>query len=158
MPSFSLSSFRSRHSLPLLECSMARRSLARNCGGSAIFVLSASAFDGMAFGPPAQHSAGKVGNVAKPAFPQDGGGLRRAATGAAHRDDRPIARQFAGTRGQLAQRDQCRAANVPERAVELSRLADIEDLDLCGMLLDAERIDFPDSGEGAFERGPARIR
>src|SRR5947208_15099373 len=129
MPSFSLSLFRSRHSLPLQKCSMTRCSLAANCGGPAIFALGASAFDGMAFGPPAQHSAGKVGNIAKPAFPQDDGGLRRAAAGAAHRDDRPIARQFAGTRGQLAQRDQCRTANMPERAVELSGLADIEDLD-----------------------------
>ena len=43
---------------------MARRALAANCGGSAIFVLGAAAFDGVAFGAPAQDAAGKVGHVA----------------------------------------------------------------------------------------------
>src|SRR4029077_18157579 len=41
------------------------------------FILSAAAFDGVAFGAPAQHLAGKVGDIAKPAFTQDDGGSRR---------------------------------------------------------------------------------
>src|SRR5947207_11731386 len=121
MPSFSLSSFRSRCSLPLSECSMARRSLAANCGGSAIFVLGAAAFDGVAFGAPAQHSTGEVGDVAKPGFLQNHSGLRRAATGAAHRDNRTVPPELAGTLSELAQRDQPRVANVAERALELAR-------------------------------------
>ena len=53
---------------------MARRSLAANCRGPAIFVpggifvLGAAAFDGVAFGAPAQHSAGKVGDLGEAGF------------------------------------------------------------------------------------------
>ena len=71
--------------------------------------IDAAALDGVAFGAPAQHAAGEVGDVAEPRLLQDHGRLRRAAAGAAHRDDRPVARQFAGALGQLAERDQHRA-------------------------------------------------
>src|SRR5690348_13328827 len=102
----------------------------------------------MAFGTPAQHSAGEVGDVAKPGFAQDHGGLRGAAAGAAHSDDRAVVRELAGALGQLAERDQNRFANVSERTVELARLPHIEDLDRLGMLFETVRVDLPDTGKG----------
>ena len=59
----------------------------------------------MAFGTPAQHPAGEIGDIAKPGLAQDHGGLRRAAAGAAHRDNRTVARELAGALSQLAERN-----------------------------------------------------
>ena len=44
----------------------------------------------------------------------------------------------------------CRAANVAERAVKLSRLEAIEDPNGFGMLSETVRIHLPDAGKGAF--------
>jgi hypothetical protein len=49
--------------------------------------------------------------------------------------------------GAWAERDQHRAANVSERAVELARLANIENLHALGMLFEAVGIDPPIAGE-----------
>src|ERR1700752_266136 len=111
----------------------------------------------MAFGAPAQHPAGEIGDIAEAGLAQDHGGLRRAAAGAADRDDRAVARELAGALGKLPQRDQPCAANMPERAVELARLANVEDLNSPGMLLEAVRVDLPDAGKGVFERRPALV-
>src|SRR6516164_11260854 len=119
--------------------------------------LRAAAFDGVAFGAPAQHATGKIGDIGKPGLAQDHGGLCRAAAGAADRDDRPVARELAGAVGQLGERNQLGAANMPERALEFARLANIEDLNLVGMLFEAVRVDLPDTGKRVFEMGPARI-
>jgi hypothetical protein len=43
---------------------------------------------------------------------------------------------------------------VAERAVKLSRLAAIEDLNRFGMLFETVRIDLPDAGKNVFE-GPS---
>src|ERR1700719_4623103 len=64
--------------------------------------LSAAAFDRVAFGAPAQHAAGQIGDILEAGLLQDVGGLRRAAAGAAHRDDRPVMAQFGGALGQFA--------------------------------------------------------
>ena len=45
----------------------------------------------MAFGAPAQHAAGQIGDILEAVLLQDDRGLRRAAAGAAHRDDRALA-------------------------------------------------------------------
>ena len=51
--------------------------------------LGAAALDGMAFGAPAQHAAGEIGDIGKPGLAQDHGGLCRAAAGAIFGNDRP---------------------------------------------------------------------
>src|SRR6202040_822488 len=76
----------------------------------------AAAFDGMAFGPPTQHAAGEVGDVAKAHLPQNDGGLRGAAAGAADGDDRTIARQFAGAAGGGGERGEDRAPEGAQAA------------------------------------------
>src|ERR1700737_3049627 len=119
--------------------------------------LNPAAFDGMAFGPPTQHAAGKVGDVAKARFPQNDRGLRGAAAGAADGDDRTIARQFPGALGEVAERDQDRALNVPERTDELFGLAHVEDLNRRRVFLEPVRIDFPDPGKRISERRPTRL-
>src|SRR6516164_4556057 len=111
----------------------------------------------MAFGAPAQHAAGEIGDIAKPSLAQDHGGLCRAAAGAADRDDRAVARELAGAIGQLGEWNELGTANMPERPLELPRFANIEDLNLAGMLFEAVRIDLPDAGKGVFEMGPARV-
>jgi hypothetical protein len=60
----------------------------------------------MAFGAAAQHPAGEIGDIGEACLAQDHGSLRRAAAGAAHGDDRAVARELTGTLGQLAERDQ----------------------------------------------------
>jgi len=112
----------------------------------------------MAFGSPAQHAAGKIGNIAKACFAQDDGSLCGAAAGSADGDDRAIARQFAGALGQLTQRDQDGAANVSEGADELFGLANVEDLDRRRVLLKPVRIDLPDPGNSALRLSRRRFR
>src|SRR5260370_34477893 len=102
--------------------------------------LNPAAFDRMAFGSPAQHTAGKIGNVAKTCFAQDDGRLRGATAGSADSDDRTIARQFPGALGEVAQRDQDGAVNVPERTGELFRFAHVEDLDRRRVLFEPVRL------------------
>src|ERR1700746_176499 len=111
----------------------------------------------MAFGSPAQHAAGKIGNIAKACFAQDDGSLCGAAAGSTDVDDRAIAPQFAGALGQLTQRDQDGAANVSEGADELFGLANVEDLDRRRVLLEPVRIDLPDPGKRIPERRPIRL-
>ena len=89
----------------------------------------------MAFGAPAQHPAGEVGDIGKPGLSQDHSSLGRAAAGPAYGDDRAVARQLTGTLGQRAERDQDGLANMTERSLELIRLAHVEDLNALGMLL-----------------------
>ena len=108
----------------------------------------------MAFGAPAPHAAGEIGDIAKPSLAQDHGGLCRAAAGAADRDNRAVARELAGAIGQLGEWNELGTANMPERPLELPRFANIEDLNLAGMLFEAVRIDLPDPGKGIFERRP----
>src|SRR5689334_17887407 len=98
----------------------------------------------MAFGAPSQHAAGEVGDVGEAGVAENDGCLRRAAAGAAYRHDRPVMRQFAGAFGQRTQRDQGGAADMPERPGELLRLADVDYLDVSGMLFEPVRVDFPD--------------
>jgi hypothetical protein len=43
----------------------------------------------VAFGAPARHAAGEVGDLVEPDLRQDRGRLLRAAAGAVDRDDRP---------------------------------------------------------------------
>src|SRR5271165_2191915 len=104
----------------------------------------AAPFDGVAFGAPAQHAAGEVGNITKARFPQDDGRLRGAAAGAADGNDRTIARQLFGALGELAQRDQDSAANVPEGSDELFGFPHVEDLDRRRLFLEPVRINLPD--------------
>jgi hypothetical protein len=101
----------------------------------------------MTFGAPAQHPTCKISDVGKPGLAQDHRSLRRTATGAAHRDDRTVVRQLLSAFGQLAQWNKPCAANVSERAVELARLANIENLHALGMLFEAVGIDPPIAGE-----------
>jgi hypothetical protein len=65
--------------------------------------------------------------------------------------------ELAGAFGQLAQWNKPCAANMSKRAVELARLANVEDLNSPGMFLEAVGIDLPDAGKGVFERRPARV-
>src|ERR1700730_19337184 len=80
--------------------------------------LNPAAFDGMAFGPPTQHAAGKVGDVAKARFPQNDRGLRGAAAGAADGDDRTIARQLPGPLREGAEGGQDGGAEVADGSPE----------------------------------------
>ena len=105
----------------------------------------------MAFGAPAQHAAGEIGDITKPGLAQDHGGLCRTAAGATHRDDRAVARELAGAGGQLGERNELRTANMPKRALEFARFANIEDLNFAGMLFETVRVDLPDAGKGVFE-------
>src|SRR6516162_2150522 len=120
--------------------------------------LTAATFNGMAFGAPAQHPAGEIGDIGEAGLAQDHGGLRRAAAGPAHGDDRAVACQLTGAFGQLAERDQDRLANVSQRSPELIGLPHVEDLNALGMLLETVRVDLPDAGEGVFEMRPAWLR
>ena len=99
----------------------------------------------MAFGAPAQNPAGEIGDIGHADLAQDLRGLRGPAAGAGHPDDRAVARELAGALGQFAERDQYGATNVAERAVKLSRLADIEDLNRFGMLFKSRRNRLPRS-------------
>src|ERR1700716_2882180 len=51
--------------------------------------LRAAAFDRVAFGAPAQHAAGQIGDILEAVLLQDDRGFRRAAPGAAHRAEPP---------------------------------------------------------------------
>src|SRR5438552_12416010 len=88
--------------------------------------LGAAALDRVALGAPAQHAAGQIRNILEAGLLQDVCGLGRAAAGPAHRDDRPVAREFAGALREVAERDQDRVPDVAKRAGELPGLAHIE--------------------------------
>jgi hypothetical protein len=60
----------------------------------------AAAFGGVALGAPAQHAAGKIGDVAEAGLAQDRRRPRSAAAGPAHWDDRPVGHQLPGAFGQ----------------------------------------------------------
>src|SRR5204862_364799 len=77
--------------------------------------LGAAALDRVAFGAPAQHPAGQVGDILEAGLLQDVCRVGRAAAGPAHRDDRPVAREFAGALREVAERDQDRIPDVTER-------------------------------------------
>src|ERR1700756_2251011 len=55
-----------------------------------------AALHAAALAAPAQHAARQVGDGGEARFLQDGGGMRRAAAGAAHRDDRLVLGQLLG--------------------------------------------------------------
>ena len=67
----------------------------------------------MAFGAPTEHTAGEIGDIGKASLAQDHGGLRRAAAGTAHRDDRTVASELAGAFGQLAKWNEPCPVNMP---------------------------------------------
>ncbi len=100
--------------------------------------------------PPA-----RLATSEKPGLAQNHGRLRRAAAGAAHRDDRPVPRQFAGALGQCAQRDQRRAADMAERPGEFLRLAHIEDLHRRARALRARAGGFPRSRQSCSAAAPS---
>src|SRR5438270_4360988 len=80
--------------------------------------LGAAALDGVAFGAPAQHPAGQVRDILEAGLLQDVCRLGRAAAGTAYRDDRAVAREFAGALREVAKRDQDRILDVTKRAGE----------------------------------------
>src|SRR5438046_1302594 len=87
--------------------------------------LGAAALDRVAFGAPAQHPAGQVGDILEAGLLQDVRRLGRAAAGPAYRDDRPVAREFAGALRQVPKRDQDRVPDVAKRPGEFLGLAHI---------------------------------
>ena len=68
----------------------------------------------MPFGAPAQHAAAQVGDLGEAGLAEHRGRARRARARAADGDDRPVARQVAEARLQLAQRQQQRAFDVAQ--------------------------------------------
>src|ERR1700722_3718804 len=89
-----------------------------------------AALDAAALGTPAQHAARQVGDVGQAGLEQDRRGVRRAAAGAAYRDDRFVLRDLLGFGRELAQRHELRAADMAEWAGELVGLAHVEHMDL----------------------------
>ena len=59
--------------------------------------------------------------------------------------------------GSSRERDQPRAADVPERAVELVALAHVDDLHRAACSSSAAGCDLPDAGERERERRPVRL-
>src|SRR5437764_15198441 len=102
--------------------------------------LGAAALDRVAFGAPAQHPAGQVGDILEAGLLQDVRRLGRAAAGPAYRDDRPVAREFAGALRQVPKRDQDRVPDVAKRPGEFLGLAHMEALHPRGVLLHPARI------------------
>src|SRR3954454_17655419 len=124
-------------------------------------VLGAAALDSVPLGAPAQHASDQVRDFLEPGLLQDCRGLGRAATGPAHRDDRPVLRQLAGAFGQFAERDQHRTPYVTQRASELVGLADIENLQTIGALGAAfpepVRFNYHESGESVAQMRAGRF-
>src|SRR2546428_5893969 len=87
--------------------------------------LAAAALDGVSFRAPAQHTAGQIGDIGETVLLQDGEGLGRTAAGPADGDDRPVAAQFTGATGQLAERNQNRVRDMAERPGEFGRVAHV---------------------------------
>ena len=126
--------------------------------GQALRLLERPALDAAALGAPAQHAARQVGDVGEARLLQDRRGMRRAAAGAAHRDDRLVLGQLPGAGGELAQRHQRGAADMAQGTAEFGGLAHVEHVHLARVLLQPVRLDFPDAAEGEAQWRPVRHR
>src|SRR5438552_1256980 len=119
--------------------------------------LRLSALDCVAFGAPAQHAAGEIGNIAEARALQHERSLCGTRARTTHGDDRPLAWKLGRARRELPERNELRALNAAKRAVIFVGLAHVDDLDVGSVLLECIRLDFPDAGERESEWRPARL-
>jgi hypothetical protein len=78
--------------------------------------LGAATLDRIALRAPTQHAAIEIGDIGETRLLQNHRRLRRAAAGAANRDDRPVTLQFTSARGKLVLRDQHRPLDYDRAA------------------------------------------